>query len=211
MQVHVLAAHNLGAVVDLIAQVKGHDDGEGEVGLEEALGAGLAAQRTVALGKGRDPKLRDEHQHVEEEADPGPDHARLRAEGELVQRVSLQPPALAEADVRQADGAPGEDRREAGQGEHPRKGLALLGRRGKEAQEAQHRGDADADYGAAPSVDVGQEARRLPLLGERRQGARRAVHGRVSDRENGDHDDDVHDRVKPTYAGVFDGDDERRS
>ena len=116
---------------------------------------------------------------------------------------------MAEADVREADGAPGEDRRKAAEGEHPGEGVVLFGRGGEVGQQAEARGEEDGDEGPAALVDVGEHAGCLVLLGEGGEGARGAVDGGVADGEDGDHDDYVHHRVEALDAGVEDGDDER--
>ena len=80
-------------------------------------------------------------------------------------------PGLAEADVREADGAPGEDAGEAGEGEEPVEGGLLGGGGGEEGEEAHGGGEHDAEEGAALAVDVGEEARGLALFGEGGEGA----------------------------------------
>ena len=54
-------------------------------------------------------------------------------------------PGCAEADVREADGAPGEDSREAGEGEEPVEGCLLGGGRGEEGEEAHGGSEHDAE------------------------------------------------------------------
>lgn len=51
----------------------------------------------------------------------------------------------------------------------------------------------------------------MALLGESGKGTRGTVDGGVTDREHGDHDNDVHDRWEGIDLGVVDSDDERRS
>ena len=108
----------------------------------------------------------------------------------------------------EADGAPGEDGRQTAEGEHPGEGVVLLGGSGEVGEEAEGGGEEDGDEGTAALVDVGEDPRRLVLLGEGGEGAGGAVDGGVADREDGDHDDDVHDRVEALDPGVGDGDDE---
>lgn len=45
------------------------------------------------------PELGDEHEDVEAQADPGAHDAHGAAEGEFVERVALEEPRFAEADV----------------------------------------------------------------------------------------------------------------
>ena len=110
------------------------------------------------------PELRNKDQHVEEKADPGADDARLGAEGELVEFVTLLFPGFAEADMGEADGAPGEDGGETGDGLHPGEGMVLGARGSEEGQEAKCGSDADGAEGAALAVDVGEEVGGLALV-----------------------------------------------
>ena len=110
--------------------------------------------------------------------------------------------------MRQADAAPGEDRGEAADVEHPGEGGFLRGAGGQVGEQAEGGGERDGRERAAAPVDVREEARRLMLFGQGGEGARRAVHGRVADREHGQHDNAVHDGVEALNPGVGDGDDE---
>lgn len=109
MQVHVVGPDERRAIRDLVCDIEHQDDRKREIQPEEipyqlARTHGLVAQR-----RARGPELRDQHEDVEGEANPGPDDAGLRAEGELVERVALHAPAFAEPDVCEADAAPGAD------------------------------------------------------------------------------------------------------
>ena len=115
--------------------------------------------------------MRDEHKHIEQEADPGADDAGLSPERKLVEGVALGLPGFAEADVRKADGAPCQNRGKTGNGLHPGKS-AVLGTGGrKECEEAKSGGDDDGEEGAALAVDVGEEAGGLALVCKGREGA----------------------------------------
>ncbi|KAH0551053.1 hypothetical protein GP486_007595, partial [Trichoglossum hirsutum] len=210
--VHVLGADEGGAVEEFVADVADDDDGGGEVGLEEVLCALGGGHAGVADGGEAGPELGDEHEAVEAEADPRADDAGLGAEGELIEGVALDKPALAEADVAQADGAPGEDGREARQREHPREGLALGFRVGgrEVGEETEKRRDGDAHYGSAFSVDVSEDPRRLTLVRKRGQRARGAVDGRVPHGQDSNHDNCVHDRRETIDPRVADGNHKRR-
>ena len=63
----------------------------------------------LADGPDGDPKLRNEDETVEEEAEPRAENSGLRSVGEIVEGVATLLPSLAEADVSQTDGAPSED------------------------------------------------------------------------------------------------------
>lgn len=126
VQVHVMAAHKRRLVDELVHDVEDDDDGRGEVDLEEGLDELAGCHVRVSDRREAGPELGDEHEAVEDESDPGTNQARLAAERELVERVALHLPTLAEPDVREADGAPGEDGAETGEGKHPVEGVGLL-------------------------------------------------------------------------------------
>lgn len=85
--------------------------------------------------------------------------------------MALYAPALAEADVREADGAPGEDGGEAGDGQHPVECVGLFAGGGEEGEEAQDGGDDDGEEGATFAVDVGEESWGLTLFGQGGEGS----------------------------------------
>lgn len=124
--------------------------------------------------------------------------------------MALQAPRAAEADVGQADGTPGEDGAEAAEGLQPDEDVGFPLRRREEGEQPNDRGDADGFQRPAAAVNVGEELGSLALLRQSAESARGAVDARIADGEDGDHDDDVHDRVEAVDACVFDGDDERR-
>lgn len=155
--------------------------------------------------------MSDQDQDVECKADPGTDDSRLRAEGQFVERVTLDSPGLAEADVRETDGAPGEDGAETTERQHPRKRLVLFARGGEESQEAQGGSEKDGKERSAATVDVGEDPGGHALFGQSGERTRRAKDRGVAHREDGNHDDDVHDRVETRDTRVGDCEDERRS
>ncbi|KFZ04533.1 hypothetical protein V501_09143, partial [Pseudogymnoascus sp. VKM F-4519 (FW-2642)] len=85
----------------------------------------------------------------------------------LVEAVALQRPGAPEPDVRQADGAPGKDAREAGEGEHPAQHRALLPAFGGVGDKAQSDCDGDGDDGTAFAVNVAQDLRCVALVSQR--------------------------------------------
>ena len=132
----------------------------------------------------------------------------MGAESQFVEGAALEFPGFAEADVREADGAPGEDGAETAEGEHPGESVVLPGRSGEVGEQTETGSEEDGDEWAATLIDVGEDLGGLVLLGESGEGAGGAVDGGVADGEDGDHDDDVHDGVEAFDAGVGDGDDE---
>lgn len=112
--------------------------------------------------------------------------------------------------MRETDRAPGKDGRQPGDGQHPVESFALF-RGGREvAEKTDECGEGDTDHGTTATIDVGEDAGSLALLGEGGEGTRGAVDGRVTDGEDGDHDNDVHDGWEDGNAGIVNGDDEGR-
>lgn len=211
MQIHVVRTDDRSALPDLVKEVERDDDGEGEVDGEEVLDELAGRHFAVADGCETGPELGDQDENVEDEADPRADDTRLAAESKLVQRVALSLPALAEADVGEADGHPGEDGRQTGDGKHPGKSLVLNhGVGGEESKETEDGGEADADHGTALAVNVGEDPGSLALLGKSSKSTGRTVDRGVTNRQDSNHDDNVHDGRQHVNASVLDGNDEGR-
>lgn len=211
VEVHLVRPDKLSTVVELVGDEKGQHDGGSQVAGEEGIHQLRGGLLLVADGSETNPELGDQHQAVEDETDPGANDTGLRAESQLIQAVALNLPGATESDVSEADGAPGEDGRETGDGHHPSKGNSLLVRGSQEAEQTEGGGDADGPERATLAVDVGQEAGSLTLLGKGGEGTRGTIDGGVTDRQHGNHDDDVHDGGQTLDTGIFDGNDEGRS
>lgn len=204
-QVHILCPEEGGLEPDLVRDVGDDEDRDGEVDGEEGLGIGLASK-----GPDGNPELGDEDNDVETEAEPGADEAGLGGEGELVEGVALDVPGATEANVSKADGAPGEDRGETRQCQHPVEGLVLLAGGGEEGEETEDRSEGNTGHGTAAAVNVGEDVGSLALLGERGEGTRGTVDGRVADGQDSNHNDHVEDVGEDLDAGILNGDDEGR-
>ena len=109
VEIHVIRPDERRPVIELVRDVKDDHRRRREVDLEERLRLRCGREFMVADRPGAGPELGDEDQAVEDEADPGANDAGLAAEGELVEGVALLRPASPEADVGEADAAPGED------------------------------------------------------------------------------------------------------
>jgi len=205
-------AHNPGLVYDLVAEVANKDNWRGKISKEKVLSIHGGCIVTIIDRRKAGPELCDEDEAVEVEPYPGADNTRLAAEWKLIKRVSLHPPGFAEADVREADGAPGEDGGKSGKGEHPVESLYGDVRvRGEEAKETESRGDDDGNEGTSVTVDVTEDFGSLTLVGEGSEGTRGTVDGGVTNGEYCYHDDDVEDGGEARDPGILDGDDERGS
>lgn len=208
VEVHVLDADDVGAEPELVPHVHDNDDGRGGVVQEEILDVGGDRVLAVVDGPRADPELGAQDEDVKEEADPGAQDAGLRAEGEFVEGPAAHGPCFAEADVGEADGGPGEQRREGGDGEQPVEDRFFLLDVGEIGEEAEHAGANDGHERAASAVDVGEPTRGLALVGKSGDGAAGAEDGRVAHGHDGNEDDAVHDAGKDLDARVLDGDDE---
>ena len=85
--------------------------------------------------------------------------------------MALQAPGATEADVGEADGAPGENGGEAGEGEHPVEGVFLLVAGGEVGEETDGGGEDDGEDGTAFAIDVAEEGGGLSLFCKCGEGA----------------------------------------
>lgn len=207
-EVHVHGTDDLRLEHDLVRNVEDDDNRRREVHAKPALHPLAVGHFSVPDWSESGPELGDQHDAVEEEPDPRSVHARLRGEGQLVQGVALLLPAVPETDVGEADGTPGEDGRETGQGHHPVERLLLLVGGGEIPKETEGGSDENGEQGTTLSIDVREESRGLVLLCQSGEGTGRSVDGRVADGKHRNHDDHVHDGVEAGDTGVLDGDDE---
>lgn len=98
--------------------------------------------------------LSNQHKHNQPQTDPATINTTNSPERNLIERVAIQSPGTAEADVREADTAPREERSQARQREQPVEDDGPLGVEVYVSQAAEEQDDADAPEGAARSVDV---------------------------------------------------------
>ena len=110
----------------------------------------------------------------------------------------------------QANAAPGEQSGKTGQGKQPAEDNRTLGRQVDVRERAEGKNEDNTPQRAARSIDVGEELGRIALLGEGREGTRAAVDCRHADGDDGDQDDDVHERVESDEACVLANQHERR-
>lgn len=119
-------------------------------------------------------------------------------------------PRGAEADVRIADGAPGEESGQTGKLQEPEEHGLTGGSQGDVRQRGARDDGNSGPEGTTGAVDVGEDLRCVPLLGEGAQGARATVDARQADRDDGEQDDDVDEVGEARDAGVLGDHDERR-
>ena len=169
-QIHVFSPHKRRPVIELVRDVECQHKGSSEIRLEEGFRQRRVRLLLVADRSKAGPELGNQDQDVEDEADPGADHSGLRAEGQFVQRVTLELPCPAEADMRQTDRAPRKDGTETTERDHPREGQLFFARSGEESQEAQNRSEKDGEERAATSIDVGEDFGGHALVGQSGEG-----------------------------------------
>lgn len=119
-------------------------------------------------------------------------------------------PGRPEADVRETDAPPGEQRREPGQGQQPGEDGGPVRVQVDVGEEAEGQHDADAAERPAGAVDIRKGLGGVALLREGGEGAAPAVHARDADGDDRDEDDDVHEGVEAAEAGVLADQDEGR-
>lgn len=209
INVHGARAEDARAEPELVAEVEDEHDGHREDLEEEVLGDAARSRIGGAQrGDGR-PELRRHDEQVGDEPDVGAHEADLRAERQLLRRVAGEAPGAAEADVAQADAAPGEEAGEAADGDEPVKDFALLLEVDEVREQAHGEGEEHGDERAALAVDVGEQLGGVGLLGEGGERARGAEDGGVADGDDGEEDDGVHDAGEDGVAHGLDGDDKR--
>ena len=182
------------------------DDGEGKVRHEEALGI------VEAAGDGADgnEELGDEDEEDEEETEVGAVDTTDSLEGNLVSGVSVVGPGRAEADVGQADAAPSEEGGKTGKGEEPvEDGRAITGETNVGKGTEDEHGE-DGEEGAVGAVDVVEDLGGITLLGKSGKGTRATEDTGDTDRQNGDKNDDVHERIEALEVGVLADEDKGR-
>lgn len=136
----------------------------------------------------------------------------MRQERHFSERSTLDLHGHSESEVAQVDGAPCEDGGEATDGHEPvEDGVLGFDRTGTdECKQSKERDCDDAKQRSSLSINVSEEGRSLTLLGESSDSSRETKDRGVADGQNGNHNDDVHDRWKALDAGSLDGNDERR-
>lgn len=123
--------------------------------------------------------VRDEDQHVEEEAVPRQPGLAGRDVRQARERDALRAQRLAEAHVARVDERPRDEARRRRDVQQPREHLGAAGRQVKEADQPEQRGQRHRDVRRAVLVGAREEGRRMALLGERDHDAAARVEVRV--------------------------------
>ncbi|KAG7830020.1 hypothetical protein KL943_005186 [Ogataea angusta] len=178
-----------------------------QIHLEELLDA-----RGALHGQHGDPQLRRQHHHAEPKAHVRAPQARARHVAQVTCALPVRGEAAAEADQREPDRAPREQRAEPGQREQPREqDLCAVADQRHVAQTPERQRHADGHHWPAALVDKAEAARRHAGLRQRHQRARRGVDSRVADRQDRNQDRHVHDRREHGDSRVADSNHKRRA
>ena len=116
-------------------------------------GAHLGIERILHGGR---VSLRDEHKDREDERDDGEDGEEGLLVGQVLEGAALRGPRGAEAERDRADGAPYEERRDAGKVDEPREDDALAPDGGQERDERDAEGEPTSRGTSAPYMRRGR-------------------------------------------------------
>lgn len=117
---------------------------------------------------------------------------------------------MSESDVAETDRSPGEQRSQTRKSLQPGEDGASVSVHTEITQEADQDDGGDGRKGTARLVNVCKELGSETLLGESNKSSATTVHTRHTDRQDGNQDDDVHERIVTLETGVGDGDDKGR-
>ena len=109
MQIHIVRSDERRTIPKLVGNVEDDDYRCRQIKLEKCFGLSAWCHGTIVYRPCSNPDLRDEHEAVEDEANPATDDTRLAAEGKLLKRMPLLFPSSSESDMGETDAAPGED------------------------------------------------------------------------------------------------------
>lgn len=193
--INVPDTDKLGLLDNLENDETNDNNGESEIGLEEVLNQLTTSHGTVSHGCETSPELSYQDQNVENQTAPAAVNSGLRLESQFVESVTLCFPCASEPDMTETDTCPIEDSGETGDGQHPVEGLgSRIGACCNDvAQEPEAGGEQDGDDWTAISVNVAENFRSLTAICEGGHGTRRPVNTGISDGQDGDENDNVHD------------------
>ena len=154
--------------------------------------------------------LSNEDDNNQTQSDPRSGHAEDGGEGNLIDGVAVVLPGVPEADVGEADAAPGEEGGETGERLQPVESDGTTGGQGHESQGRPHDDEQSGEQRTTGAVDVAEEAGSVALLGKRAECAGATVYTGQTDRDDGKHDDDVGEVGEANDTGSLGDDDEGR-
>ena len=146
--------------------------------------------------------LSDEDKEDDEETDPRAIDTTNSLEWDLIKGVAMVHPGLSEANMSQADGAPGKERSKTRKRKKPVEDCLTSGSQVHVTQKTESQDGDGGKQRATGTVNVGEDLRCVPLLRERSESARPTVDARVTNGDDGNQDDNVHEVVETNQIGV---------
>jgi hypothetical protein len=152
--------------------------------------------------QGKESYLSNEDNNNDANANPGANNTTSSLEWDLIQGVSVVSPSLAEANVGQADGAPGEESSKTRQSDEPvedgltGRGQVHVGKR------TPHKNESNGVQRASSTVDVGEALGSVTLVCEGSKGTGTTVYTRDTDGDDGDENYNVHETVESNQSSV---------
>jgi hypothetical protein len=155
--------------------------------------------------------LSNQTEDGEAETEVGSPEAEWRGEWELVGGAALDlDPSVTETDVGEADGSPGEEVGETGQGQEPVEDGQTLWCQGDVGKETENQGEDEGRVWATVLVNLGEDLWAHTLLAKSLKGSGGSVCAGVGDRDDGEGDDGVEDGREGLDVGEVEGQDEWR-
>lgn len=119
-------------------------------------------------------------------------------------------PSLTEADMRQANGSPSEERSKTRQSDEPVEDDFTSSSQVHVTETAPCKNEDDRPERTSGAINVGEELGRITLVGKSSEGTRSTVNTRYTDGNDGDENDNVHERIITLQTGILASNDERR-
>jgi hypothetical protein len=155
--------------------------------------------------------LSNEDDKDDEKSEPRSCNTSSSLEWDLVNGMAVVSPRLAETDVGQADGAPGEEGGKTGKSDQPVENSHTSRGHPHVSETTPQKDECDGVEGTTRAVDVVEDLGSITLVGKRSEGTRSTVYTRHTNGNNGDKNDNIHEAVKTNETGVLGSNDERRS
>jgi hypothetical protein len=124
--------------------------------------------------------------------------------------VAVVSPRLAETDVGQADGSPGEEGSKTRQGDEPVEDDDTGGSQVHVRKSTPAEDEDDGPKRTTGAINVGEELGGIALLTERNESTRTTVDTGHTNGYDGNENDDVHEAVETNESSILGGNDEGR-
>jgi hypothetical protein len=154
--------------------------------------------------------LSNEDDKDDEKSEPRSCNTSSSLEWDLVNGVAVVSPSLAETDVGQADGAPGEEGGKTGKSDQPVENSHTSRGHPHVSETTPQEDECDGVEGTTRAVDVVEDLGSIALVGKRSKGTRSTVYTRHTNGNNGDKNDNIHEAVETNESSILGGNDEGR-